>query len=86
MKQQNSKWMLLVSALSAAATFLVQPLRSDVLEKSKQVNDTIVPSLGLTRLWRSNERGFQAIRITPAAAFETNREFTKRNVVYNQDF
>jgi hypothetical protein len=40
MKQQNSKWMLFV--LSATATFLVQPLRAEVLEKSKQVNDTIV--------------------------------------------
>ena len=42
MKQQNSKWMLLVSGLSATAMFLVQPLRAEVLEKSKQVNDTIV--------------------------------------------
>jgi poly(3-hydroxybutyrate) depolymerase len=41
MKQQNSKWMLLVSALSATA-MLVQPLRAEVLEKSKRVNDTIV--------------------------------------------
>jgi hypothetical protein len=41
MKQQNSKWMLLISALSATAT-LVQPLRAEVLEKSKRVNDTIV--------------------------------------------
>jgi dipeptidyl aminopeptidase/acylaminoacyl peptidase len=41
MKQQNSKWMLLVLALSATAT-LVQPLRAEVIEKSKRVNDTIV--------------------------------------------
>jgi hypothetical protein len=52
---------------------------------SVKVNDTIIPSLGLTRLWRSNERGLEAIRITPALSFETNREFTKRNVVYDQD-
>jgi predicted peptidase len=42
MRQQNSKWMLLVSALLATAMFLVQPLRAAVLEKSKQVDDTIV--------------------------------------------
>ena len=42
MKQQNSKWMLLVAALSAAAAFLVQPLRAEVIEKSKQVHYTIV--------------------------------------------
>jgi len=42
MKKQNSKWMLLVSVVSAAATFLVQPLRAEVLEKSKQLADTIV--------------------------------------------
>jgi poly(3-hydroxybutyrate) depolymerase len=40
MKQQNSKWMLLVLALSTA--FLVPPLRAEVLEKSKQVNDATV--------------------------------------------
>ena len=42
MKQQNSKWMLLVVALSATAAFLVQPLRAEVIEKSKQVHYTIV--------------------------------------------
>ena len=42
MKEQNSKWLLLVSALSAAATFLVPPLRAEVLEKSKQVDHSIV--------------------------------------------
>src|ERR1700750_218090 len=42
MKQQKSKWMPLVSTLSATAMFLVQPLRAEVLERSKQVNDTIV--------------------------------------------
>ena len=40
MKRQDSKWMLLVAALSA--TFLVQPLRAEVIEKSKQVHYTIV--------------------------------------------
>jgi hypothetical protein len=34
--------MLLVTALLATATFLVQPRRAEVLEKSKQVDDTIV--------------------------------------------
>jgi hypothetical protein len=49
------------------------------------VNDTIVPSLGLTRLKRWDRRGLEAVRFTPALSFETNREFTKRNVVYDQD-
>jgi predicted esterase len=40
MKREDSRWMLLVAALSTA--FLVQPLRAAVLEKSKQVNDAIV--------------------------------------------
>src|SRR5580700_934862 len=42
MKRQNSKWMLLVVAFSATTAFLVQPLRAEVLEKSKRVHDTIV--------------------------------------------
>jgi len=42
MKRQNSKWMLQVAALSATTAFLVQPLRAEVLEKSKRVHDTIV--------------------------------------------
>ncbi len=51
-----------------------------------KVNDTIVPSLGVTRLWRYEQRGLEALRYTPALSFETNREFNKRNLVFDQDF
>jgi hypothetical protein len=51
-----------------------------------KVNDTIVPSLGVTRLWRFEKRGLEALRYTPALSFETNREFNKRNLVFDQDF
>ena len=53
---------------------------------SVKVNDTIVPSLGVTRLWRFETRGLEALRYTPALSFETNREFNKRNLVFDQDF
>jgi poly(3-hydroxybutyrate) depolymerase len=42
MKQQNSKWMLRASAMAAIATFLISPLRAEVLEKTKNVGDTTV--------------------------------------------
>ncbi|HMJ23358.1 MAG TPA: hypothetical protein VK513_15685, partial [Terriglobales bacterium] len=51
-----------------------------------KVNDTIVPSLGLTTLHRFESRGIEAIRTTPAISFETNKEFNKKNLLYDQDF
>jgi hypothetical protein len=51
-----------------------------------KVNDTIIPSLGMTRLLRANSTGLEAVRITPALSFETNKEFNKENLIYDQDF
>jgi len=51
-----------------------------------KANDTIKASLGLTRLFRTEERGLEAVRFTPALGFETNREFNQRNVVSDLDF
>jgi hypothetical protein len=51
-----------------------------------KVNDTIIPSLGLTRLYRYDNQGLQALRETTALSFETNKEFNKANVVVDQDF
>jgi len=42
MKQQNTKWTLLAPAMAAAVMVLVQPLRAEVLEKTKNVGDTTV--------------------------------------------
>ncbi len=42
MKQQNSKWMLLAPAMAAIAMFPVQPLRAEVIEKTKEVGGTTV--------------------------------------------
>src|SRR5215471_1397477 len=42
MKQLNSKSMLPVLAISAIVVFLVQPLRAEMLEKTKKVGDTTV--------------------------------------------
>jgi hypothetical protein len=51
-----------------------------------KVNDTIIPSLGVTTLYRFESRTLQAIRITPAISFETNKEGNKKNLLYDQDF
>ncbi len=51
-----------------------------------KANDTINASLGLTRLFRFDERGLEAVRFTPALTFETNREFNQRNIVSDVDF
>jgi hypothetical protein len=51
-----------------------------------KVNDTIIPSLGVTTLHRFQSRTLEAIRITPAVSFETNKEGNKRNLLYDQDF
>jgi hypothetical protein len=51
-----------------------------------KVNDTIVPSLGLTRLYRRKTRGLEAVRVTPAISFETNREFNRKNLLWDQEF
>ena len=48
-----------------------------------KVNDTIIPSLGLTRLYRRKHRGLEAVRVRPGVSFETNKEFTKQNLVYD---
>src|SRR6266481_2370775 len=42
MKQQNSKWMLLAPAMAAIVMFLIQPLRAEVIEKTKEVGGTAV--------------------------------------------
>jgi len=51
-----------------------------------KVNDTIIPSLGLTSLYRFDSTVLEAIRVTPAISFETNKEFNKKNLIYDQDF
>jgi hypothetical protein len=51
-----------------------------------KVNDTIIPSLALTQLFRKESRGLEAVRITPGLSFETNKEFNKENLLYDQDF
>src|SRR5580700_8142740 len=42
MTQPNSKWMLLAPAMAAIATFLIQPLKAEVIENTKNVNDVLV--------------------------------------------
>jgi hypothetical protein len=51
-----------------------------------KVNDTIVPSLGLTQLFRTESVGLEAVRITPAVSFETDKEFNHQNLIYDQEF
>lgn len=51
-----------------------------------KVNDTIIPSLGLTQLFRKESSGLEAVRVTPAVSFETNKEFNHKNLIYDQDF
>jgi hypothetical protein len=50
------------------------------------VNDTIIPSLGVTSFKTLDRTDLQAVRITPAISFETNKEFNKKNLLYDQDF
>src|SRR5437588_8385641 len=42
MKQQNSKWMLVVPAVAAIVMFATQPLHAELLEKTKKVGSTTV--------------------------------------------
>ena len=42
MRQQNPKWVLLAPAMAAIAMLLIQPLRADVIEKTKKVGGTTV--------------------------------------------
>src|SRR6202167_5820423 len=42
MKQRNSKWMLVAPAMAAIAMFMIQPLRAEVIEKTKKVDGTTV--------------------------------------------
>src|ERR1700720_3991025 len=42
MEQQNAKWMLLTPAMAVIVMFLIQPLRAEVLEKTKEVGGTTV--------------------------------------------
>jgi hypothetical protein len=51
-----------------------------------KVNDTIIPSLGLTQLFRKESTGLEAVRVTPAVSFETNKEFNHKNLIYDEDF
>lgn len=70
--------------------FVLQPaLNMDIgsgTVNNVKVNNTVIPSLGLTSLYRFNSTLLEAIRITPAVSFETNKEFNKRNIIYDQDF
>ena len=36
MKQRNSKWALLAPAAAASVMFLIQPVRAEVMEKTKE--------------------------------------------------
>ena len=42
MKRPNAKWMLPTSTMAACAMFLIQPLRAEVIEKTKTVDNTAV--------------------------------------------
>src|ERR1700730_602836 len=42
MEQQNAKWTLLTPAMAAIVMFLIQPLRAEVLEKTKEAGGTTV--------------------------------------------
>jgi poly(3-hydroxybutyrate) depolymerase len=42
MEQHNAKWMLLTPAMAAIVMFLIQPLRAEVLEKTKEAGGTTV--------------------------------------------
>src|SRR6202047_568642 len=42
MEQQNAKWILLAPAMAAIVMFLIQPLRAEVIEKTKEVGGTTV--------------------------------------------
>lgn len=42
MKQQNSRWILLVPATAAVVMFLTAPLQAELLEKTKKVDGTTV--------------------------------------------
>jgi poly(3-hydroxybutyrate) depolymerase len=42
MKRQNSKWMMLAPTIAAIAMFATQPLRAEVIEKTKNVGGTTV--------------------------------------------
>src|ERR1700730_5314287 len=42
MEQQNAKWTLLAPAMAALVMFLIQPLRAEVIEKTKEAGGTTV--------------------------------------------
>jgi hypothetical protein len=42
MKQQNATWMLQAPAMAAIAMLLIQPLRAEVIEKTKEMGGTAV--------------------------------------------
>src|SRR6202047_5283036 len=42
MEQQNAKWILLAPAMAVIVMFLIQPLRAEVVEKTKEVGGTTV--------------------------------------------
>ena len=42
MEQHNAKWMLLAPAMAVIVMFLIQPLRAEVLEKTKEAGGTTV--------------------------------------------
>src|ERR1700680_4457230 len=42
MNKQNSKWKLLAPTIVAIVTFLIQPVRAEVIEKTVNVDGTIV--------------------------------------------
>src|ERR1700683_2805728 len=42
MTRPNSNWMLLAPAMAAIGTFLIQPLKAEVIENTKKVNDVLV--------------------------------------------
>ena len=42
MKQQNATWMLQAPAMAAIAILLIQPLRAEVIEKTKEMGGTAV--------------------------------------------
>jgi hypothetical protein len=52
---------------------------------SVKTNNLVSGSLGITRLYVTHQRGLEAARVTPGITFETDRQFDKRNLFYDQE-
>jgi hypothetical protein len=50
-----------------------------------KTTDLINPKLGLSGLFRTNAAPLNAVKFTPSLSYETNREGTKRNLLFDGD-